>query len=362
MALTNFAALTDEEKIVWVKETWSMARDQMFMSKFMGTSSDAMIHRITELTETERGARAIITLVQDLQGDGIAGDRTLEGNEEALDSDDMDIEIDMIRHANKSQGKMAEQKSVVRFRENSRDKLAYWLADRSDQMAFLTLSGVAFTKKPDDTARTGSDLPYLSYAPVPGDAPTTNRYYVWDTTGFGVNLANTSLVAADIPTWNMLTELKAIAQEQYIKPIRGEMGMELYNVFMTPRGVAALKRDANFMAAWREAMPRNAANPLFKGADVIYVDGLAIHTYRHVYHSATWGAGAVRGQRVLLCGAQALGYADIGDGEWVEKKFDYDNQPGISVGKIMGMKKSKFYCPRTATTEDFGVIAVDTAT
>lgn len=360
MALTNFAALTDEEKTVWARDTWSQARNMMFLNKFVGTGPDAMIQRITELTETERGARAVITLVRDLEGDGVAGDRTLEGNEEALQSDDEVINIDMLRHANRSEGKMATQKSVVRFRENSKDKLAYWLADRTDQMAFLTLSGVAYTKKNDDTTRTGSDLPYLEFA-NDVTAPSTNRYFVWDQTGFGVNNANTSLVAADVPTWDMLVELKAIAQEQYIKPIRGEMGMELYNVFMTPRGVAALKRDSDFMAAWREAMPRAKENPLFKGADVIYVDGLAIHTYRHVYHSSTWGSGAVRGQRVLLCGAQAMGFADIGDGEWVEKKFDYDNQPGISLGKIMGLKKPKFYSQHTATTEDFGVICVDTA-
>jgi hypothetical protein len=36
---------------------------------------------------------------------------------------------------------------------------------------------------------------------------------------------------------------------------------------------------------------------------------------------------------VLFCGAQALGMADIGNPEWVEKGFDYDNQQGISHGQ-----------------------------
>jgi len=360
MALTNFAALTSEQKTVWVKDTWNVARNQMFVNRFAGAGSDSMVQRITELKKTEKGARAVITLVADLEGDGVAGDRTLEGNEEALKSYDQVIEIDMLRHANRGEGRMAEQKSVVSFRENSKDVLAYWLADRCDQMAFLTLSGVAYSLKNDATARTGSDLPYLSFADDV-TAASANRYYVWDATGFGVNTANTGLAAADIPTWNMLVELKAIAQDSYIKPIRGEMGMEQYNVFMTPRGIAALKRDTAFVAAWRDAMPRAATNPMFKGADVIYVDGLAIHTYRHVYRSSAWGGGAVRGQRVLLCGAQALGFADIGEGEWVEKYFDYENQPGIALGKIMGFKKPVFRSAVTGTNEDFGVICVDTA-
>ena len=360
MANTNFAALTTEQKTVWAKQTWKAARNMMFMNRFMGDGPDSMIQRITELKKTEKGARAVITLVADLEGDGVAGDRTLEGNEEQMKSYDQVIEIDQLRHANRSEGRMAEQKSVVTFRENSKDVLAYWLADRSDQMAFLALSGVAFTKNNNDTNRVGSDLPYLEFAGGV-TAPTSNRYYVWDSTGFGVNTANSQLVAGDTPTWDMLVDLKAIAQEQYIKPIRGEMGEELYHVFMTPRGVADLKKDNDFLAAWQNARERGPSNPLFKGASTLYVDGLAIHPYRHVYNSATWGAGTVRGQRVLLCGAQALGYADIGDGEWVEKEFDYNNQPGISLGKIMGLKKPVFRSAVTGTNEDFGVICVDTA-
>jgi hypothetical protein len=361
MAVTNFAALTDEQKTVWVKETWRAARNMMFLSRFTGAGPDSMIQRITELKKDEKGARAVITLVADLEGDGVAGDRTLEGNEEAMKSYDQVIQIDMLRHANRSEGKMADQKSVVTFRENSKNVLAYWLADRCDQMAFLTLSGVAYTFRNDATARVGSDLPYLEFA-ADVSAATDNRRFRWDaTTGLVAQGAVGDLIAADTPTWNMLVDLKARAQDSYIKPIRGEMGLELYNVFMTPRGVAALKKDDDFKNAWRDAQKRGSDNPLFKGADVIYVDGLAIHTYRHVYHSAAWGSGAVAGQRVLLCGAQAMGLADIGDGEWVEKEFDYNNQPGISLGKIMGLKKPVFRSAVTATNEDFGVMICDTA-
>jgi len=47
--------------------------------------------------------------------------------------------------------------------------------------------------------------------------------------------------------------------------------------------------------------------------------------------------------------------------EWVEKGFDYDNQQGISVGKIMGMLKPKFQSQYNGTEEDFGVLCIDTA-
>jgi len=373
MATTNYAALTTEEKTVWARDVWKAARNNQFMNRYMGSGADSMIQRITELTKDERGARAVITLVADLEGDGVAGDRTLEGNEEAGKAYDQVIQIDQLRHANRHEGRMAEQKSVIRFRENSRDVLAYWMADRSDQLAFLTLSGVGYQYHTNGALRTGSDLQYLAYA-SDVSAPTANRHKQWDEgTKSLVAVSHTDMVngaigTGDYVSWNMLVEAKAYAKDNFIKPIRGSEGMEVYNVFMTPRGLAKLKLDQDFLAAYRNAMARSDSNPLFKGTDVIYVDGLAIREYRHVYNTSglasgsKWGSsGTVDGQRVLLCGAQAMGYADIGMPEWVEKGFDYDNQQGISVGKIMGMLKPKFQSQYNGTEEDFGVLCIDTA-
>lgn len=368
MALTNFAALTNEELTVWQRDTWRAARNMSFMNQFMGKDDSSMIQRITDLTKTKKGARAVMTLVQDLEGDGVAGDRTLEGNEEALQSDDVVIQIDQLRHANRHKGKMADQRSVVNFRSNSKDKLAYWLSDRMDQMAFLTLSGVAYSQANTGEARVGSDLINLDFA---GDvsAPTSNRHYRWDSsTGLEAG-ATASVAATDTPTWAMLVEIKAVAEESYIKPIRMKDGVSFYHVFMTPTALAKLKQDTDFLANIRNAAPRSNSNVLFKGAESFFVDGLAIHAHRHVYNtrnavsgSGKWGAGSdVDGCRVLVCGAQAMGFADIGEAEWVEKGFDYDNQQGISYGKICGMLKPKFTSIYDGSEEDFGVIALDVA-
>ncbi len=94
MALTNFAALTDEQLTVWRRDLWRQARNLSFINKFLGKGPNSVIQHITELKKSEKGARAVITLLADLEGDGIAGDRTLEGNEEALKSYDQVIKID----------------------------------------------------------------------------------------------------------------------------------------------------------------------------------------------------------------------------------------------------------------------------
>lgn len=368
MALTNFAALTSEQLTLWSRDTWMAARNAMFIKKFMGDDDNAMIQRVTELKKDKKGARAVITLVTDLEGDGVAGDRTLKGNEEAGQSFDQVIRIDQLRHANKSEGRMAEQKSVVTFRKTSKNVLAYWLGDRCDQMAFLTATGKAYTFKNTGGTRVGSDLPVLEFA-ADVTAPTTNRFKRWDAANSTLAAgAENTVTTADLPSWRMLVEMKAFAEESYIKPIRGEGGLALYNVFMCPRGIAKLKTDPDFLANWQQAQKRGNDNPLFVGADVIYIDGLAIYSYRHVFNTlgATSGskfgaAGTVDGQAVLLMGAQALGLADIGDPYWVEEDDDYENQQGISYGKIFGLKKPVFRSIHHGSNEDFGILRVDTA-
>ena len=143
--LTNFSALTAEQKTVWSMDLWKQARNMSFVNRFLGKGPNSVIQHITELKQSEKGARAVITLLADLTGDGIAGDRALEGNEEGMQVFDQVIRIDQLRHANRHEGKMANQKSVVEFRGNSRDVLAYWLADRIDQMALLLYTHMAKT-------------------------------------------------------------------------------------------------------------------------------------------------------------------------------------------------------------------------
>jgi N4-gp56 family major capsid protein len=317
-------------------------------NQFLGTGPNSMIQRITELKKDKKGARAVITLVADLEGDGIAGDRQLEGNEEAMSSSDKVIRVDQLRHANKHEGKMADQKSVVEFRENSKDVLAYWLSDRLDQMAFLTMTGVAYSQKTNGAARVGSDLPFLEYAANVA-APTSNRRLRWDnTSGLVIGGATADVAVEDVIKWKTLVDIKAYAKEQYVRGIRENGGEETYHVFLTPTGMAQLKMDADYMANLRNAGPRGSTNNLFTGT-AVKVDGLYIHEFRHVYNTkgaasgSKWGSGStIDGQAVLFCGAQALGFADIGDAEWNEKGFDYENQQGISYGKICGLLKPQF--------------------
>jgi N4-gp56 family major capsid protein len=365
MALTNFTALTTQEKTVWSRDLWAAARNASFAMRFTGKGPNSMIQRITELTKSEKGDRAVLTLVADLEGDGVTGDYTMENNEEAIKAYDEVITIDQLRNANRLAGRMADQKSVVNFRGTSKDILAYWLADRIDQMCFATLAGIAYTTNNNGVLRpvnpTGRNLGDMAFA-SDVSAPSVTRWRQWDATDGLKAGDNTAIVAADTPSWEMLVETKALMKDQYIRGIKGPGGAEYYHVFMTPQGIAKLKQDSTFLANLRSAGPRGESNSLFSGS-MMTQDGLIIHEFRHVPSSATWGSGAVPGQAVLFCGAQAMGMADIGLPYWDEDTFDYGNQHGVSIGKIFGLLKPTFKSIYSGTTvvEDFGVMRVDTA-
>ncbi len=360
--LTNFSRLTSYEKTVWARKVWRQGRTWAFFNSFLGDGPDSMVQRITELKRDEKGARAVITLVADLVEDGVAGDRTLEGNEEAMNSYDQVIRIDQLRHAVRHEGRMANQKSVVEFRGTAKNNLAFWLADRTDQMAFLTLAGISYTKNTDGSTRVGSDLPFLEYA-ADITAPTAKRRVRWDATNGNLiaSAATTDVTAADKLQWRTVVMLKAYARTRRIRPVGGPNGR--YHLFVTPLAMASLKKDPEYLEALRHAAAAGKGNGLFTG-EAPLVDGVQIHEYVHVPNTrglpsgSKFGAtGTVDGCHALFCGAQALGFADLGTAYWDEKGFDYDNQQGISYGKIMGFKKPVFETIYEANTaEDFGVI------
>jgi N4-gp56 family major capsid protein len=380
MATTNFGTLTGDQLQAWSRDFWRVARNASFVNQFAGTGQNAAVQRITELTKSEKGTKANLTLLADMTGDGITGDNTLEGNEEALRAYDITIELDQLRFANRIAGRVADQKTIVNFRETSRDMLAYAMADRIDQLAFLTLSGVAYTHKTNGALRTtsssaGHELVDLEFA-SDVSAPTTNRHRRVS----GTTLAagdTTAVTATDKLAYRHIVELKAYAKDNYIRGMRAAGNQEVFHLFVTPQQMADLKLDSDFLANVRNAGVRGPSNELFAGSSSLMVDGVMVHEFRHVFSTegATtgtssnagaagykWGADAdVTGARALFVGAQALAMADIGLPEIVEDTFDYGNQLGISVGKIFGLRKPKYNADINGGVEDFGVVCLDTA-
>lgn len=362
---TDFGALTTAQKKVWSGKLWKQYRDESFwMSNgFISTGQNAPIHRVTELTKTERGLECVMQLVNDLEGDGTAGDNDLNGNEEAMVNDAQIIKIDLLAHSVKSKGQMSEQATVIRFREQAKDKLGFWLPDKIDEMMFLVASGRAFTLKTDLSTRATSQLHALSFASDIA-APTTNRIKY-----AGSATSEATLTAADKMTWNFCVTAKTFARRQGVRPIR-QNGKEYYAMVMSPEQRRDLVIDSNYQTIVSRAAERGSKNPLFQNALAV-VDGLILYEHRKVINTTgltsgvdKWGAGAnVEGAQALLMGACGLGFTTLGGGEWLEgDQNDYGRKPAVGYQQFLGLLKPKFKTRASASAaEDYGLISVKTA-
>lgn len=366
MASTNFASQTPEEKLAWSRVTWKRMRDKQFLGKIASVGTNAPVHKVTELTKTESGDKCIFHLVHDLQEDGTVGDDDREGAEEAMASGRQIIVTDLLSHGVKEKGKMTEQKSVLKTRTFARDALAFWQANRWDQMAMLSLSGISYAYYLNGAARPlTSKLRNLAFA-ADVAAPTTKRLLTWNGSsllgsgdaGFGTgNVANTY-----VPNYAMVVAAGAYCATRNIKPLDVN-GNEYYMMLVHPLTYARMKLDDKMQNALVTGAERGKDNPWFTGA-MVTVDGMIIKKYNLTYNtlgtSTKWGAGnLVNGTRTLVMGAQALAYADLNEGDWVEKLFQYDSQWGINVDKMGGFKVPQFYSPQEGSIEDFGRVCID---
>lgn len=363
MAFTAFGELTPVQKVNWSRTVWKAARDQMFLKNFMSDTGDSVVHRITELTETEKGTQCLFQLVADLIGDGVRGDDEREGMEEAMDAHSQIIQIDQIAHSVRNKGRYDDQKNIINFRKTGKDQLSNWLAQRADELAFLTMSGISYAFHTNGAPRVGSIFPDLTFA-ADVTAPSAKRSLMWDGTSLAVSNTS-SITTAFVPKYNMIVDSIAYAKEHRIKPLM-HGGKPYYVIFLAPGSLAALKKDEAYQRAVVGAAGKMGTDsPWFTGATVT-VDGAVIHEFNKVYNTkgaasgAKWGAaGAVNGTRTLLCGAQALAFADIGDGHWVEKLFNYDSRIGLNIDRMLGFLKPVFPSIYDGSDEDFGILTID---
>lgn len=368
MSFTALGALQPEQKRSWVRESIRVFRENFFFNKFLGKGENSIVQHVTELKRTEKGDRAMIGLVADMAGNGVVGDNELKSREEALESDWIEIQTDQLRNGTKSKGRVDNQRSVLEFRKEARDKLAYWRANITEELMILTGSGISYDMNTDGSPRTANGQDLLSELDFAGlvTAPSSKRHLMFN--GTNLVVGDTTQIAVGFqPKYGMVVDAMAEARTQGIKPLRIG-GQDHYVYLCHPKTFAALKKDADFRDVIVNAGERGAKNPIFTGATVT-MDGLIIHTNNRVYNTLgaasgqKWGnAGAVNGTRSLLMGCQAIGYADLwGSADWYEGDDDHGNKDVISIAMYLGLIKPKFKTKAGGDKQDFGVMALDLA-
>src|SRR5688572_5088363 len=129
MATTAYPVNHNLAVKLWSKKLYHDVIGEEFFKTFVGEGSDSLIQLKTE-TSKGPGDRIRVGLRALLTGDGVQGDSTLEGNEEALSTYSDDVFINQIRHAVRSDGKMSEQRVPFSVREEARMGLKDWWSER----------------------------------------------------------------------------------------------------------------------------------------------------------------------------------------------------------------------------------------
>ena len=134
----------------WSRKVTAEALRESFFGKFIGR--DAKSGRLKEkdagslitlLDETgkEHGDSITCALRAQLQGEGVQGQDTLEGNEEALNFRNDTIKIDEKAHAVRHNTRITKQRTLHDLRKEGKDGLRDWWAETLDQTLMTHLAG-----------------------------------------------------------------------------------------------------------------------------------------------------------------------------------------------------------------------------
>lgn len=344
MALTTAANLT--AKKLWARQLIREALYDTIFAKgkpFMGKGPDNIIQVMEDLAK-ERGDTLYVNLVLHLGGEGIDGDNILEGNEQQLLTQEMNLSINQKRQAVRITGRMEQKKTVVNLREEGGTELKRWFTEYYENSFFRVLAGdTTFT-----FANTGE-------TPTPTSGANLRLIYGGDATGG---------VAGDLDSADIFTTLEIERMVYYartstpqIRSVRID-GMSLYPIFIHTAQAQNLREDEAWINAQHHSAIRGSKNPIFTGALGMW-DQAIVYESPRIKTFTNYGAGSnLPAARAMLLGCQAAIFAKGGGETWNEKDFDYGNSPGVAMGAIFGIKKAKFTIDGTA--QDLGVLCCDT--
>ena len=346
MATTSYGTNDPLAVKLWSKRLNHEVLKQTWLTRFMGGES-SIIQTKDELTKSA-GDKITYGLRMQMDGDGIVGDATLEGNEEAMQTYNDSIVIDQLRHATRSKGKMSEQRVPFSVREEGMMALKDWWSARIDESGFNQLCGYVTQSK---IARTG-----LQSVTAPD-----SDHIIRPASG---ESADQSISTTSTFTLSMIDKAveRARTLSPAIRPVKVG-GKDMYVLFVHDYVVTDI-RTSTTTGQWldiqKSAMQGGEIkdNPIFDGSLGVY-NSTIIHASNRVTQgvSGADSSAVANVRRNVFLGRQAacIAYGRDGGSErfsWAEELFDYRNSLGIKAGLIFGLKKSIF------NSKDYGSIVL----
>ena len=336
MAVTSYGVNDALAVKLWSKKLAVEALKKTYFANFIGEGAGSLIQLKTE-TQKSAGDKITFGLRMQASGDGVSGDGVLEGNEESLTTYSDSVLIDQLRHAHRTGGRVSEQRVPFDLRQECKDSLSDWWANRLD---FSFANQICGNTGVTDVRYTGLQATV---------APTSTRI-VYPT---AARNSEATINSTDIFTLAMIDKAVEVARtaSPMIRPLKIN-GSDYYVAFLHDYQVTDLRINTStgqWLDIQKSAMMggKTEDNPILTGALGVY-NGVILYRWNRIPvapSSAAAGAGNVR--RAVLCGAQAAMIAFGQDNSpskftWVEKLFDFDNQFGVAAGTIFGIKKTVF--------------------
>lgn len=374
MAQTSFGSGHALEQTVWAKSLWVESLKETVASDYIG-KEDTNIIQIKDDLKKDGGAKVRIGLRLQLNGPGISGDSTLEGNEEALQTAHDDVYIDQLRHAVLVVGDMSQQRVAFDKRKEAKSGLADWWSARFDTMIFNQLGG---NTGQTDVRYTGMQAAIAPHG-ISAATAQTSHAIISDYGGGAGNLNANEAALASGDVFDLAYVDRARVRARTVSPaIRMAKvgGARRYVCFVHPLSVYDMRRGVSagqWLDIQKAAMSggKIGDNPIVTGALGEHNNTLLVEAQRVPYgdntgpstefHTDMGAAGdSTDTVRNIFCGAQAaaLAIGRASDGlprmKWTEKLKDYENQYGIAAASILGVKKMTF------NSKDLSTITIST--
>lgn len=337
-------------------------RKGLEIAPLIGTGKGSIIQLKQELAN--KGSSLTVGLRTRLTGAGVGEGTSQEGNEEGLTTYSDSLVINELSHAVRVDGEdsISQQRVLFNMRDEGRDALADWWAERLSLSTFIQWCGYTASSI---TYRGSSISIDTKYSGLNAASAPTRHIFATGSTDQAVEASSSSTMSLDHV---IKAKEMAMTANPRIRPVKVN-GANKYVMYLHPYQVTDLKLEAQASGSisWADiqlaALQNGEAskNPIYTGAIGEY-NGVVLRENEDVttgVHSST-SAEQTNVRRAVLLGAQSClfgqstKFSKKSPYKWTEEEFDYGRELGISAFGILGLKKTVF------NSQDFGVVTVST--
>jgi N4-gp56 family major capsid protein len=321
----------------WAKELYRAILKAVEFNDLVGTGPNSIVQLKTDLGKGE-GDTITFTIRLPLSGEGVVGNKTVEGNEEKLRTRNFSMTIEELNHAVDTGGRMDQQRVPFDLMQEGKDGLQEWWTDKLSDYVFATLCGDTSYQIAGETFAQACEAPDSDHLLRVNDVAS-----------------DATMTAADMMDLSFLDRMKQLAEvptgtECYrIRPLLIG-GKKYFRVILHNYVFDRLRQ--NFNAGQWGDMLRSAQKLALPNIEFEY-NGMLVSKSERIRVSSTNSAV----YNNILLGAQAACFAWGGAGEskssvmaFVPYEKDAKRYIMIRGGGIFGCKKTRFQ------SKDFGII------